>query len=175
MPQHEYTAEYALDLLMKKLTERSPELARQIQDVVDHGKDAGEQERPPGGKKSRRYRKTVPYSYGEALNAALDALGAHFIQQPLIINSACEEMREAAVGNGSSSRGFGFLDHFREQSAEAKGQQKSIEIELVTETQVRPLAPAAQETYPLKETSEAQVEEQKQHLAKLRALFDFRE
>jgi hypothetical protein len=75
MSAHDYSPQDAFELLMRKLTERDRDLATQVQAVVDEGKDVEETEVVGSRRRrSRVYRKTVPYSYDEALRAALKAL-----------------------------------------------------------------------------------------------------
>jgi len=44
MPQHDYSPREALDLLLRTIREREPELALQLQAVIDAGKDVVETE-----------------------------------------------------------------------------------------------------------------------------------
>jgi hypothetical protein len=100
MSSHDYAPQVALELLMRKLAERDSELAAHVRAVVDQGRDVQEIEPPTRGraKKSRLYRKTVPYPYDEALSVALNALAAYFIEQPLFVDSCLDNMRKTAVG-----------------------------------------------------------------------------
>ena len=100
MSNHEYTPQAALELLMRKLSERDLALATEVRAVVDQGKDIQESEASSRGrkKKYRVYRKTVPYPYDEALQVAVNALAACFIEQPMFIDSCLKNMARAPLG-----------------------------------------------------------------------------
>lgn len=96
---HDYTPQQALDALMKQLRARDNLLASRVQAVVDAGKDISETEPAiDRRKKPRIYRKTVPFSHEEALQAAIDAFQAYFLEQPLFANSAADNFHKAAIG-----------------------------------------------------------------------------
>lgn len=96
MSAHGYTAAQALEVLLRKLSERDPDLAQHVRYAIDAGKDVEERERFPGHKKLRVYRKVVRLTDEEALQVALNALQAYFVEQPLFVNSAAENFRSAA-------------------------------------------------------------------------------
>ena len=139
MSDQEYTAEQALDLLLAKLREKSPDLADDVQEAIDAGKDASETEPAPDRrKKDRVYRKTVAYSHAEALQVALKALHAYFVEQPLFVDSALQQFAKAAVGVPPPRR---ILRGGQEKEAEPvflehAGEEKNVEIEIQTETQI---------------------------------------
>jgi len=182
MANHEYTPEAALELLMRKLTERDPGLAAQVRAAVDQGKDIQEREltnrRPK--KKFRVYRKTVPYHYDEALQVAVDALAACFIEQPMFVDSCLKNMAQAPVG---SPRGFRY-PRSPEKSTPvdilpgSEMREKDVRIELRTETQL-PAAiepsPTMNEMQALRPFSPDQIAEQLKNFERLKALIDFRE
>ena len=99
MSDHEYTPQVAFELLMRKLAERDHALAEHVRAVVNQGRDMQERESSNRGrnKKYRVYRKTVTYPYDEALQVALDALAACFIEQPLFVESCLDHMAKAPV------------------------------------------------------------------------------
>jgi hypothetical protein len=182
MSIHEYTPQAALELLMRKLAERDPALTAQVRAVVDQGKDIQESESASRGRKKRFrvYRKTVPYPYDEALQVAVKALAACFVEQPMLIDSCLKSMAQTPVG---SPRGFGYP-----RSAE-KGiavdilpgtemEEKDVRIELRTETQlfaaIEP-SPPMHEMQPLSPVPPDQIAQQLRNLARLKALLDFRE
>lgn len=73
MAAHDYSTQEAFTILMRKLMERDKNLAAQVQAVVDEGKDVEETELVGSRRKRTRvYRTTMPYSYDEALQAALN-------------------------------------------------------------------------------------------------------
>ncbi|MGB8481358.1 MAG: hypothetical protein WCE63_21335 [Acidobacteriaceae bacterium] len=73
MAAHDYPPQEAFALLMRKLMERDKDLAAQVQAVVDEDKDVEETELAGSRRKRTRvYQKTMPYSYDEALQAALN-------------------------------------------------------------------------------------------------------
>ena len=93
MAANEYTPQQAFEVLMNHLRKRDGQLATHIQAVVDAGKDVDEtQQVGQRRKRSRSYRRTVPYSYEEASLVALDALQAYFVEQPLFIDSCAKNM-----------------------------------------------------------------------------------
>src|SRR5688572_26470462 len=97
MPNHDYSARDALELLLGKLSGRDEHLGRQIRSAIDAGKDIEERERRGRGQKARVYRKTVPFTPEEALQVAIDALQACFIEQPLFANSVAASLQSSAL------------------------------------------------------------------------------
>ena len=89
------TPQQALEIpVMRSLQAKDHELAAQIQAVVDAGKDVEETEQSRGRRKrSRSYRKTMPYTYEEGLRVALDALRSYFVEQPLFVDSCLNTRR----------------------------------------------------------------------------------
>ena len=105
MSAHDYTPQQALEMLMRSLQEKAGELAAQVQAAVDAGKDVEETEQSRGRRKrSRSYRKTVPYEYEEALRVALDALRSYFIEQPLFVDSCLDNMAASVLEARRSDR-----------------------------------------------------------------------
>ena len=81
MSAHDYTQQQAFEMLMSRLREKDLEMAGQIQAVVDAGKDVEETELSRGRRKrSRSYRKTVPYSYVRELSAKFPGSLAKLIE-----------------------------------------------------------------------------------------------
>jgi hypothetical protein len=169
MSAHDYSPQDALAILMRKLMERDRDLAAQVQAVVDEGKDVEETDIVGSRRKrTRLYRKTVPYSYDEALRAALKALEAYFIEQPLFASSCLDDFEKTALGAPK---------HLHQHSdsgidIRTQGVEKAVQIELRTETQITEPGP---ETLPLKRVSAQQISGQKENLSHLMRLIDFRE
>jgi len=180
MGKHDYTPEQALTLLIDKLTKVDADLARQVQEAANAGKDMleTEQSRGRGKKKLRTYRRTVPYSMEEALQVALNALRAHFVEQPLFINSCHDNMAQAALGV-LDVRFSSLLPKKEFVRSEEKGTEKAVEIELHTETQIIPtgteLVPHAQETLQMNRVPAPEIEQQLVNFARLETLVDFTE
>lgn len=182
MGNQEYTPQAALELLMRKLSERDPALATEVRAVVDQGKDIQESEASNRGrkKKYRVYRKTVPYPYDEALQVAVDALAACFIEQPMFIDSCLKNMAQAPLG---SLRGFRYPNSPRKSSPvdilpDTEAHEKDVRIELRTETQLSAAiepSPSIRELQPLNPLPPDQIAEQLKNLSRLRELIDFRE
>ena len=178
MNNHDYTDEQALGLLMDRLTKADAELAKQVQEAVNVGRDVQqtEQSRGRGKKKERTYRRTVPYSMKEALQVALNALRAHFVVQPMLINSCHDNMAQTALGVVDMHSPWPAA---RKVHAEAIGREKILEIELHTETQIIPtetqLARRAQETLQLARVPDSEIEQQLINFDRLQALVDFTE
>ena len=79
MPKHDYSAKDALALIVRKIQEAAPDLARQIQSAIDAGIDVQAEETlfPAAGKrraKKRYYRKHVAHTDEEALTVAMTVL-----------------------------------------------------------------------------------------------------
>lgn len=167
MAAHDYSPQEAFALLMRKLIERDRDLAAQVQAVVDEGKDVEETELVGSRRKrTRLYRKTMPYSYDEALQAALKALEAYFIEQPLFASSCLDDIAKAALGipqrtHQPSDSGI---------DLKTQGVEKTVQIELRTETQI---SEPAQETLSLDRAPADQIKEQQNNLNHLTALIDF--
>jgi hypothetical protein len=167
MAAHNYSPQEAFALLMRKLMERDRDLAAQVQAVVDEGKDVEETEFVGSRRKRTRvYRKTVPYSYDEALQAALRALEAYFIEQPLFASSCLDDIAKAALGipQRIHQTSDSLID------LKTQGVEKAVQIELRTETQI---SEPAQESLSLDRAPADQIKGQQDNLNSLMALIDF--
>ncbi|MGA2050836.1 MAG: hypothetical protein ABSG96_24330 [Terracidiphilus sp.] len=174
MSINEYTPQQAFEVLMTHLRKRDEQLATHIQAVVDAGKDVDEtQQVGKRRKRSRSYRRTVPYDYEEALQAALDALQAYFVEQPLFIASSAKNMAATELGNTqpSRTRWQAVEGHWDEVVSKSVNERKRIEIELRTETQI---SERNEEMFELQEIDVTQIEEQQKNVAQLRNLLDLR-
>jgi hypothetical protein len=180
MGTHEYTSQVAFELLMRKLSALDSELAAHITSVVDQGKDVQESEPSGRGRKKnyRIYRKTVPYTYDEALSVALNALTAYFIEQPLFAQSCLDNMAPSPV---AALKGFRYFQSSEKtRSAEivqgSEMTEKQVQIELWTETQLptklQVLRPD-HDTQEVKRVPMAQLEEQRANILRLRTLLNF--
>ena len=173
MSMHEYSAEKALDLLMAKLRKKDAPLADHVQSVIDAGMDQSVTEPPSDRrKKPRVYRTTRPFTHQEALNAAVDALQAYFVEQPLFENSLLENVADAAIGVPSDVV-FAWEDNKAMRDALTlmeERQPKKVEIELQTETQ---LSSENRETMIVMPVSTEQIAVQRKNIAVIRKLFDF--
>jgi len=174
MPDHDYTPEEALRTLLRKIEERDENLAERIRIAIDAGKDIRQTETPVGRRQraARSYRQKVPYSHEEALAVALDVLQSHFIELPMFINSAAANFEKAAVGvPADTRRGQSPIRHEAEAVIlKAQGEQKQLQIELQTETQ---LSPTNEDTLNLEPIPEAQIEEERANLDHLKDLTIF--
>lgn len=177
MPANQYTPQQALEALMQKLRARDEALALQVQAAIDAGKDVSETEPATDRrKKARVYRKTVPFTHGEALQIALDALQAYFVEQPLFVASAADSLAKAAIGvpqHNLPSWAYSPATSGSEPeplSLEGTNEEKAVEIEMQTETQ---LSRAGEETIPLRRMAKEQIDAQRQHITNLRKLMDF--
>src|SRR5208283_3910191 len=88
-------------------------------------------------KKPHTYRKNVPYSHSEALQMALNALEAYFIEQPLYAKVAIENISNTnlMVSNPKQLNSFAKYE-LDKNISEFKEDKISIEIEIQTETQM---------------------------------------
>src|SRR6266568_7733404 len=173
MPIHEYNPQQALESLMAKLKSRDEELAAEVQAAIDAGKDVAETEPIPGRRKRHVYRRTVPFSSGEALQIALNVLQAYFVEQPLFVDSAANELANAGVGVRYQRQDFPRpnIEESESVSIQGVGEEKSIEVEIQTETQI---LRAGEETLRLPRVATPMIEEQWQQVRHLRELIDFR-
>ncbi|MDD2711076.1 MAG: hypothetical protein PHV34_24115 [Verrucomicrobiae bacterium] len=160
---------------MKKLWNRNESLATQIQTAIDVGKDVSETEPPTDRRKNARaYRKAVPLSHEEALQIALNALQAYYVEQPLFASSAADNISKAAIGKPLQKE-FTWQKDYKESepiSLDEEGAEKEIEIELQTETQI---SKTEEETLPLKRMPKEVIDEQQAHIIYLRKLINFME
>jgi len=170
MPHHDYSPREALDLLLRNIREREPELALQLQAVIDAGKDVVETEPPLTRRAQREYRKTVRFTDEEALRIALDALQAHFVEQPLFVQSAARNFTTAAVGNHRTLWNADWLQG-EPTAREGIGLEKDLVIEIQTETQI---SEPEEQTVRLPAGSGRQIEEQRNNIKRLLELIDFR-
>ena len=172
MPDHQYSPQEALETLMRKINERSKELAIKIQEAIDAGKDVSEVEWSiDRRKKAHEYRKAVPFTHEEALQIALDALQAYFVEQPHFVDSAELNLKKAAVGVPSKVDNF-WTNKTGEEKVftEREGQEKEVLIELHTETQLKKVG---DETITLRSTPKDQIGQQIIRIRDLRELTDF--
>jgi hypothetical protein len=159
----DYTAEQALELLLRKLTERAPELASQVRTAVNAGKDIIAQERNKGSKKARSYRRKVPYSPEEALEISLSVLESYFIEQPLLWDSALRNFNSRAGETVMPGQNASTVD---------------LQIELQPETELvrgTGLAPNQTETESLHSRPHEEIQRQRMNVEGIRALIDFSE
>ena len=167
---------------MRKLSERDTALAIEVRAVLDQGKDIQESETSSRGrrKKNRVYRKTVPYPYDEALQVAVNALAAWFVEQPMFVDSCLKNMARVPLG---SLRGFRYPSSPKKSNAVeilpgTETHEKDVRIELRTETQlsaaIEPASPIL-EMQRLNPVSPDQMAEQRKNLTRLKELIDFRE
>jgi hypothetical protein len=173
MAINEYTPRQAFEVLMNHLRTGDGQLAAHIQSVVDAGKDVDEtQKLGKRGRRSRSYRRTVPYEYEEALQVALDALQAYFVEQPLFVDSCSKNMAMTEVGTTRTSRtrSQAIEEHSNEPAFESAGGRKRIEIELRTETQI---SERNEDMFELKEIDVSQIEQQRHNISQLRNLCSF--
>jgi len=171
MSRQEYSPEQALEMLARKLRERSADLGKQIQLAIDAGKDI-EEEGPRKVKKPRVYRKTVRFTDEEALQVALGALQAYFVEQPLFVRSASENFKRAAVGPPAdevrslwNDKRYAPIDQQK-----GSGNEKVLEVELQTETQI---SRTDEQTFRLMPVSDELLDQQKAHMSRLSKLFIF--
>lgn len=174
--KHEYTPEEALRRLIEKLTRRDQELAAEVTIAVNSGKDIQETERR-GKKTLRFYRRRVSYSPDEALKVALDVLSAHFVEQPLFMNSCHDNMAKAAIGaNDPSSFPWEKDKQIVHSSID---EEKAVEIEVQTETEIVStgdlLALKSPETLRMIRMSQDDIKQEEANLNHLRTLTNFAE
>lgn len=171
MPRHDYSPREALDLLFRTIREREPELALQLQAVIDAGKDVVETEPPLTRRGQRQYRKTVRFTDEEALRIAIVALLAHFVEQPLFVQSAARNFAAAAVGDHRTSWDADWLQPRQPAGGEGIGVEKDLVIEVRTETQI---SETEEQTVRLLPGSSEQIDEQRNHIKRILELIDFR-
>lgn len=170
MTTREYSPGQALSLLLKKLDTQSPGLAAQVRVAIDAGKDVEEKASNPRRKKPRSYRKAVPLSEEEALAAAVDVLQAYFVEQPLFVASAMDNAKSAAVAGPRQETVLGSGNEANFDAETGRDDEKMLDIELRAETQ---LTVGGDETLRLKRPVEAELEAEREILARVRALTAF--
>jgi len=176
MNGQDYTPEDALKILMAKLRAKDSELATEIQAAIDQGKDIQQAEPARGRKKARSYRKTVPYSHAEALQVAISALNAYFIEQPLFMNSCHNNMAQAVIGEPRRQRFSWEKESSFAIDLQTNGVEKAVEIEVVTETQLPSETSALQlhrQTQQMERVTADQIQEQQRNITLLRGLVTF--
>jgi len=149
MPQHDYTAKQALDLLFQKIETKSPELAARMRNAVDAGKDIEmETDKFAGrGKNKHYYRKNVPFTSDEALKAALDVLQSHLLESRMLVNAAHEQFKQVGLAPPRKNEPLPEKDFEKQLSLSIKmtvtplleeivdrSKPKNIEVEVETET-----------------------------------------
>jgi hypothetical protein len=162
------TAELAFAVLMRKVREKDTELATRVQAAVDAGKDVEETEPLPRGRKEklRSYRKTIPYSYKEGFQVALNALAAYFVEQPLFINSSLDNIAQAALER--PNRPVHILSADKRPTdwfaQETKGREKPVAVEIRLATQI---SQPTEETFTVRRIPQDQLQEQRRNLNSL--------
>jgi hypothetical protein len=174
MNGRDYTPQQALYTLMDKLRKRDARLALQIQAAIDAGKDVEETEPSYDGRKKQRvYRKTAAFTYEEALQIALDALEAYFVEVPLFIESSTENLKKAAIGIPKRQVDrFATGEERDEVKLEAEDAEKNVEVEIQTETRI---SKTDQETLLLRRTSRNEIDQQEENVQRLQSLISFKE
>ena len=173
MASHEYSPRHALELLLRKVRERDPDLAIGLEAVIDAGTDVVEREPLRTPERPREYRKTVRFSDEEALNIALLALRAHFVEQPLLATSAMSEFGKAALEPEGNQRDE---QSFSQSPSEYEPRAIRVEFELQTETQVAPKGDeTVDQTVPLLPPEKELLDEQQANVDRLAALLRFEE
>lgn len=156
---------------MSKLSAKDEKLAKEVQSAIDAGKDISETEPSiDQRRKERMYRKTVPFTHEEALQVALNALQAYFVEQALFVDSAAGNFKKAAIAMTDDWFNFGFTDEGA--FLEGNGEVKPIVIELKTETQLDRTGVEAMQLVP---QERSKIEAQKYRLDDLRRMVDFKE
>ena len=163
MPSHDYSPREALDLLLRKVKERAPELANNLQSAIDAGKHVSEREETTERKKSRTYRKTVPLTDEEALLVVIGSLRAYFVEQPLFANSAIREFTDAALAAHPDPQEL-VSGNSPPKSTEGVGLEKQLQVELQTATQI---SETGEQTARLSSTSQDLLMEQQANLKRL--------
>lgn len=169
MTEHEYSAQDALERLLRLIERKDSRLADEVRASIDAGKDVEESDSPTGRRrKARRYRKSVRLSDQEALDAALKVLEAYFVEQSLFALSAHANFYEAAlvVENGFWQK----LRVHSSDEAERIGEPKEIAIDLRPETQI---TGSTDEIWILKPDTPDQLLSQQGNIRRLRVLLGF--
>lgn len=169
MASHEYSPRQALALLLRKVRERDPDLAIGLEAVIDAGKDVF----LPTAKERRKYLKTVQFTDEQALDIALQALRAHFVEQPRLATSAMSEFGKAVPETEGNRRDE---ESFSQSPSEYEPHAIRVEFELQTETQVAPKGDeAVDQTVPLSPPEKEFLDEQQANVDRLTALLRFEE
>jgi hypothetical protein len=169
---NDLAAEDALNFLLQRIELRTPDLANHIRLVINAGHDVVESEprQRRGRGKPRTFRRTVQFTFQEALEVVIDALGAYFVELPLMIDSVINELQETAMlevgATSTDSRGYDF--HLPPRSG--VGERKALEIELQVETQITPVP--ARENVSLSRAGPLAVGEQRTNLMELAELLN---
>jgi hypothetical protein len=139
MPEHDYTAREALELLIRQIQSASPELALRIQLAVDEGKEAQMAAEESGISRGRRptktyYRKNVPLTDEEALTVAITVLESHLIESRKVVNATHDEFTQVGLAPPKQRNA---IESSRELSLDGgmgRLEPKAIEIEIEPET-----------------------------------------
>lgn len=90
-----------LSVLLERVAERYPDLAKEVADTVNEGKDIEETkfvfDEKTRRKKEHRYRKTTSLSDDEALEKTVAFLESRLVELPMAINSAYVEFAKCAT------------------------------------------------------------------------------
>lgn len=170
---HEYTPEQALELLLRKLGECDESLASEVRGAIDVGKEELIEEREGRGV-TRHYRSISRYSHEEALNVALNALQAYFVELPMYIASSDNDLQSCNIAvTRQTELDFG-------QSARRDGDDSVVPVtnnlrlafEVRTQTQ---LSDSDEEEYFPERFNETIIDEQTQNIERLKVLLNFKD
>jgi hypothetical protein len=168
MATNDVSAREALAILLRKLHDADPVLEERVRAAIDAGHDVEEQQQPATRKRRPRvYRRTVRLTDRQALQVALDVLKAYFVEQPLFIDSATRDFREAAVSDSQQPLFAGLREDVRSDTREGVGTEKALEVELQIETQI---TPADSPTLRLSAPDHSELEQQEANIVKLETL-----
>lgn len=170
MAQHNYSAIQALSFLLRVVEERSPELASSLRAAIDTGKDILEYGDSEGTRKPREYRKAVRFNEEEALRVVIKALRAHFVEHPLLINSAISEFANATIDERDSPNRQSKFGEWPSRYTGSERVQKRLEIELQTETR---MLMEDEETVPLSPIDSEMIARQNANIEVLSELTNF--
>jgi hypothetical protein len=107
MPDQEYTAKEALDLLVRNIEKGSPALAEQIRSAINAGKDIQVEEpiilamgrKQKKKVKNRYYRKHIAYTDEEALSVTMTVLESRLIESRMLVNAAHEQFKQVGLAS----------------------------------------------------------------------------
>lgn len=174
MASPDYTPAQALKLIMTKLEERDGDLANNVRAAIDAGKDIDEEQISGSNRKTRQYRKSVPFTEMEALRILATVLKAHFIEQPLFLDSLIQDFEPVVIEEGNLEERQ-LLNARRDMTEDAGGKKdiaKNIKFESQTETQI---SESNEPVFDVKPISGREIDEQRSNLAEMEKLLDFKE
>jgi hypothetical protein len=172
MSEPDYSPAQALKLILSKLDEADRNLAVLVRTAISEGKDIEETEPATDRRKAdRKYRKVMPYSDEEAVQAALGVLRSTLLELPHLVADSLSEFAHAGIDESPVLKQEGAVKAVRKRTRKKSpsniDEPKTVVIDLTPETQLEELEDEAFTLSAPDESEMNELDERFQELSKL--------